>query len=186
MFNPTTGERALAYTTPILEIKPITITNSEGKEIPLLDKDGKPYDKIEKARVGGWWCVVKKDEFKVGDLAVYFEIDSGVPEKPVYEFLRSRKFRIRTMKLCGGLILSQGLLLRLEDVLPKNYDFSSLTENVDLTDLLEVKKYEPEEFYGKVPIHIGSAKGKFPSDIRKTDEDRVQNLTGIISKLPFT
>lgn len=186
MFNPTTGERALAYTTPILEIKPITITNSEGKEIPLLDKDGNPYDKIEKARVGGWWCVVKKGEFKVGDLAVYFEIDSEVPEKPVYEFLRSRKFRIRTMKLCGGLILSQGLLLRLEDVLPKNYDFSSLSENTDLTDLLEVKKYEPEEFYGKVPIHIGSAKGKFPSDIRKTDEDRVQNLTGIISKLPFT
>ena len=34
---------------------------------------------IEKVRVLGWWVVVKKDQFKVGDLCIYFEIDSWIP-----------------------------------------------------------------------------------------------------------
>ena len=38
-------------------------------------------DLIEKVRVLGWWVVAKKDQFKVGDLCVYFEIDSWIPRK---------------------------------------------------------------------------------------------------------
>ena len=57
------NKRALAYVVTIDEIKPI-----EG------------YDRVEYARTNGWWCVVKKDAFKVGDLCVYFEIDSKLPE----------------------------------------------------------------------------------------------------------
>lgn len=56
-------------------------------------------DNIEKATVLGWELVVKKGEFKEGDLCVYIEIDSILPEKPEFEFLRERKFRIRTIKL---------------------------------------------------------------------------------------
>ena len=53
----------------------------------------------------------KKNEFKIGDKIVYIEIDSIVPERPEFEFLRNRKFRIRTIKLRGQ--ISQGLILPL-------------------------------------------------------------------------
>ena len=56
-------------------------------------------DKIEKAEVLGWELVVKKDEFKVDDKVIYVEIDSILPELPPFEFMRSRKFRVRTIKL---------------------------------------------------------------------------------------
>lgn len=44
-------------------------------------------DFIEKAKVLGWTLVVKKGEFKVGDLCAYFEIDSILPDVPEFEFL---------------------------------------------------------------------------------------------------
>lgn len=37
-------------------------------------------DNIEVAQVGGWKVVVKKGEFKPLQKAVYFEIDSWIPE----------------------------------------------------------------------------------------------------------
>jgi hypothetical protein len=67
----------------------------------------------------GWQCAVKKDEFKLDDLAVYFEVDRFLPEDDRYEFLRKtswrdnadngKGFRITTIKLRGQ--FSQGLLL---------------------------------------------------------------------------
>ncbi len=39
-------------------------------------------DAIVCATVLGWQLVVKKDEFKVGELCVYVEIDSILPDKP--------------------------------------------------------------------------------------------------------
>ena len=72
-------------------------------------------DRIELATVLGWKCVVKKDEFKVGDLCVYVEIDSCVQTsfKP-FEFLKDKAdkfgfYHVKTMKLRG--VFSQGLLL---------------------------------------------------------------------------
>ena len=66
-------------------------------------------DKIELAIVLGWQCVVKKDEFKVGDLCVYIEIDSIVPaDNPYFEFMKDRKYRVKTIRLRG--IYSQGLV----------------------------------------------------------------------------
>ena len=66
-------------------------------------------DRIVLAGILGWQVIVKKDEFQVGDLCVYVEIDSQLPEKPEYEFLRPKKFRIRTMKMGG--VLSEGICL---------------------------------------------------------------------------
>jgi len=45
-------------------------------------------DAIEKATVLGWQLVVKKGEFQVGDLCVYCEIDSLMPERPEFGFLK--------------------------------------------------------------------------------------------------
>jgi len=77
-------------------------------------------DKIELVKVLSWQCIAKKGEFKVGDLCVYHEIDSVCPETDNYEFLRSRKFRIRTIKMKGE--LSQGLALPISILPEGNYE----------------------------------------------------------------
>ena len=81
-------------------------------------------DRIELAHILGWQCVVNKGKFKEGDLCVYFEIDSFLPVRPEFEFLRPSSyksspilgegFRLRTMKFCGE--ISQGLAMSLEEV----------------------------------------------------------------------
>ena len=86
------GARELAYIVTIDEIRPI-----EG------------YDRVEHARVGGWWVVVKKDQFKVGDSAIYIEVDARVPAEEPFMFLEPKKFKIKTQKMCK--VLSQGLLM---------------------------------------------------------------------------
>ena len=50
-------------------------------------------DAIEKIRVLGWWVVVKKGEHKPGEKVVYCEIDSLLPERPEFEFLRASCFK---------------------------------------------------------------------------------------------
>jgi RNA ligase (TIGR02306 family) len=132
-------------------------------------------DSLELAIVDGWQVVVKKDEFKVGDSVVYFEVDSVLPVQEQYEFLRKccyvnrewvEGFRLKTIKLRGE--ISQGL------VLPCTYD---VPEGTDVTELLGVKKWEPP-----VPAQLsGLIKGNFPSFIPKTDQERIQNLPEIFS-----
>lgn len=103
-------------------------------------------DKIEVAQVLGWQCVVKKGEFKVGDKVIYVEVDSVMPEKPEFEFLRDRKFRVRTIKLRGQ--ISQGLILPLSVLdnyleVPAGIEKikKALTSGDDVTDYLKITKY---------------------------------------------
>lgn len=113
MLNPNTNQRELAFVVTIDEIKPIP-----------------NYDRVEYARVGGWWVIIRKDQFKVGDLAVYIEIDSKVPEKEPFMFLEKRKFKVKTLKMCK--VVSQGLLMSLED-------FGWSKDEVKLGDFLTKK-----------------------------------------------
>lgn len=129
-------------------------------------------DAIERATVLGWQLVVKKDEFKVGDLAVYCEIDSLMPDKPEFEFLKPRGMRIRTVRLRGQ--ISQGICFPLS-ILPTDFE---VQEDADCTAALGIIKYEPA-----IPAHLsGIIKGKFPSFIPKTDETRVQVLQKVLDK----
>lgn len=155
-------ERKLASIRRISDIRPI---------------DG--ADKIELATVGGWNVVVGKDVgHKVGDMVVYCEVDSFLPIKEQFEFLRKNSykkmldqegFRLRTIKLRGQ--ISQGLILPLAETFG---DFSwTAYEGMDVTERLGIVKYEPP-----IPAELaGKVKGGFPSFIPKTDEERVQNLT---------
>ena len=69
-------------------------------------------DRIELVGVLGWQCIAKKDEFAVGDLCVYIEIDSIVDKtNPDFEFLEKRNYKIKTMKMKG--VLSQGIVFPL-------------------------------------------------------------------------
>lgn len=110
------GARELAYIVTIDEIRPI-----EG------------YDRVEHARVGGWWVIVRKDQFKVGDLAIYIEIDSRVPEKDPFMFLDKRHFKVKTLKMCK--VISQGLLMSPEDF---GWNPANLTVGEFLTEKLGI------------------------------------------------
>ena len=130
-------------------------------------------DAIVKATVLGWQLVVKKDEFKEGDLCVYVEIDSLLPHKPEFEFMRPRAFRVRTIRLRGQ--ISQGICFQLS-ILPAEV---FIEEGADVTAVLEIEKYEPP-----VPANLsGIMKGNFPSFIPKTDETRVQVLQEQLDKM---
>ena len=89
------GTRQLAYVVVVDTVTPI-----EG------------YDRVELAHVGGWTIVVGKGEFHAGDPAIYFEIDSKLPEVEPFinmEFLAKKHYKIKTQKMCKS--LSQGLLM---------------------------------------------------------------------------
>ena len=71
-------------------------------------------DNIVAAQVLGWQCVVKREEFRVGDSCVYFEIDSVLPVAKWNAHLRKgvdKPLRIRTIRLKNTLL--QGLALPL-------------------------------------------------------------------------
>lgn len=135
------------------------------KVLELVPIDGADF--IELAVIGGWQCVVKKGEFSVGDLCVYFEIDSMLPRAPWNEFLFidpvSTTVRLKTKKFKGQ--ISQGLLVPLS-VFP---DLPA--DTYDLTNFLKIEKYESTALLGE-----GNARGTFPNFIPKTDEERIQNL----------
>lgn len=133
-------------------------------------------DAIEKATVLGWQLVVKKGEFRVGDLAVYCEIDSLMPDRPEFEFLKPRGMRVRTIRLRGQ--ISQGICFPLS-ILPPDF---KIEEDADCTEVLGIEKYEPP-----MPACLaGIAKGKFPPFIPKTDETRVQVLQHVLDKYKGT
>ena len=132
-------------------------------------------DRIELAYVLGWQCVVNRGQFQPMDLAVYFEIDSFLPVRPEFEFMRTssyRKtdimgegFRLRTMKFRGQ--ISQGLLLPISE-------FSEIPEDIepgsDVTEILRIRKWEIEE----KATTGGTVIGSLPMDVPHTDETRIQ------------
>ncbi|MFK7770249.1 MAG: RNA ligase (ATP) [Mariniblastus sp.] len=131
-------------------------------------------DMIELAIVDGWKCVIKKGEFQARDQVIYCEIDSFLPIKQEFEFLRKSSykkmgeeegFRLRTVKLRGQ--ISQGLLIPVS-VLDRDVELGE-----DVTEELGIQKYEPPT----PACLVGSVIGPFPSSVSKTDEERVQNLT---------
>jgi RNA ligase (TIGR02306 family) len=146
-------------------------------------------DAIERIRVLGWWVVVKKGEFKPGDKLIYCEIDSLLPERPEFEFLRPNcykaavidaagtvlqapGFRIKTIKLRGQ--VSQGICFPLS-FLPAG---TPTDEDTDVTDALGIRKWEPP-----APVGMGGrVKGSFPGFLPKTDETRVQVLERVIER----
>lgn len=215
MLNPKTNERELAYVVTIDDITPI-----EG------------YDRVELAHVGGWTIVIGKGEFKVGDPAIYFEIDSKLPEVEPFinmEFLAKKKYRVKTQKMCRS--ISQGLLISAESmgwtIENHHYGYSIhdsngvehnagndsrfLTKQLGVTYYIaednvrkasSVDKYKKMaqrngKLFAKQPfrwlmkrdwgkrflfIFFGKKRDKtgWPAWVKKTDEERVQNMPWIL------
>ena len=146
-------------------------------------------DAIECATVEGWSVVVKKGEFRPGDLCVYFEIDSFLPlVDERFGFLAGNRItwegkegvRLRTVKLRGQ--ISQGLILPLsgfpeiEKVCGLHRDSEVELRGIDFSADIHVEKWE-----APVPASLGGEiEGAFPSFISKTDQERIQNLPEIL------
>ena len=88
--------RELAYIVTVDNIEPI-----EGK------------DRVEAAVIGGWRTMTKKGQFKPGDIGIYFEVDSKVPEREPFTFLEKYHYKIKTQKF--KTFYSQGLLMHPDD-----------------------------------------------------------------------
>ncbi|MFA5048377.1 MAG: RNA ligase family protein [Patescibacteria group bacterium] len=133
-------------------------------------------DRILKATVLGWNLCVKKGEFKEGDKCIFFECDCVLPDGPGWsEFMRSRKFRVCTIRFAGHIF--QGLALPCS-VLPGSEEFDFDTE---ITEQLNVKKYEPQLHNGGAKM--GQSSGAFPCFIPKTDEIRLQSKPRLLDEL---
>lgn len=140
-------------------------------------------DKIELAHVLGWQCVAGKGQFREGEDAVYFEIDSFLPVREEFEFLRKNSFktnpilgegfRLRTQRFRGQ--ISQGLLMPLS-AFPGIPDGAET--GTDVTELLGVRKWEVEER----ATTGGTVIGSLPADVPHTDETRVQSNPDLIGE----
>ena len=111
-------KRALAYIQHVTNIRPI---------------DG--ADNIEQCNVLGWNLICKKGEFHEGDPCVYIELDSKVPEREEFEYLRAKGLKVKTMKLGKFNCISQGLAM------PQSAfkELAGLSEGTDVTDILGIK-----------------------------------------------
>lgn len=139
-------------------------------------------DALDICTVGGWKCITKLGEFIQGDLAVYLSIDSWVPHeiapflskgKEPREYNGVKGERLRTARLRKQ--ISQGLLLPLTVINPRMgslKDHLDNAEGFDCSELLNIQKWEKP-----IPPQLqGQVKGNFPTQIPKTDQERVQNL----------
>ena len=119
MLNPKTNTRELAYVVNIDAIEPILGS-----------------DNCECAIVGGWHVMVRKNEFKAGDPAIYFEIDSYLdPSNSAFSFMEKKKYKVKTQRYTfggKGNFISQGLLMS-----AANFGWTICKKNNDnLTDII--------------------------------------------------
>lgn len=122
MINPKTQQRELCYVVQINAIEPIVGS-----------------DNCEAAIVGGWRVMTRKGTFQAGDKAIYFEIDSKVPETETFAFLASKHYKVKTQKYTfggKGLMISQGLLMSFADF---DWDINKYEVGDFLTETLGVK-----------------------------------------------
>ena len=214
MLNPKTNERELCYVVSIDAIEPIIGS-----------------DNCEAAVVGGWRIMTRKGTFKPGDLAIYFEIDSKVPETETFAFLEKKHYKIKTQKYTfggKGNFVSQGLLMHPIDfgwttgetgksiIIPNDGtqlekgDF--LTQRLGVTYAIDAdnkrKASGPDKYKKMAARHkkifsnpivkkimkysLGrkimflffgkkkDKKGAWPLWVKKTDEERIQNLVSAI------
>ena len=104
------GIRELAYIVIIDDIEPIIGS-----------------DNCECAVINGWHIMVRKNEFKKGDVGIYFEIDSYLDStNPAFSFMEKKKYKVKTQRYTfggKGNFISQGLLMSAEQfgwhVVPK-------------------------------------------------------------------
>lgn len=143
-------------------------------------------DFIECVHIKGWSVVCQKGIHTVGDTVLYFELDSFLPEsdKRFESFMKfgTRTFdgvvghRIKTVRLKG--VYSQGIIIPLSEF----PEITSFEEDVDYSEVIGVVKWEAPQERGEGMGYQGDKKGDFPWFIRKSDQERIQNLYGKLTR----
>lgn len=132
----------------------------------------------------GWQCVVRTSDLVDKDRAIYIPLDALLPEAPEWEFMRPRKFRVKTIKLRG--LISQGLLVPLLctcggqwSALELHPDSCLLHAGLgfDAKDLLNIKKWEPPP---PPPWMTGKCEPDDPSFQKYTDIENYKKFVSII------
>ncbi|MDD5589183.1 MAG: RNA ligase (ATP) [Candidatus Nanoarchaeia archaeon] len=130
-------------------------------------------DSLSIAKVLGWTVVASKNEFNIGDMVIYVEVDSVLPDSnPYFKFLENKKYRIKTIRLRG--VISQGICFPVS-ILPEG---TEIIEGKDVTEILKIKLYEPPN---TIDIN-GEIAGQRPSYIPKTDVTRLQSIPEILTQ----
>jgi len=143
------------------------MSNFEVKVYKLKIEPHHNADVIELAKIGDYCSVVRKNEFKDGDLAVYIPEAAIVPENilkhiGLWDFERGvgklagpKGKRVKAIKLRG--IVSQGLIYPVEPVILEkginngmlyfdhleNPHHQIVFEGTDVAEILGITKYEP-------------------------------------------
>lgn len=152
-------------------------------------------ESLEVAKVLGWDVVVKKGEYKPNDLCVYVSIDSVLPSRPEFEFLRNKNFRIKPIRLrgvesngicfpvsivpgyCGLTAAGDGLFFNRKTEAGEDHGIHQVGD--DVTDLIGVTKYEKPIS----PELAGQAVGHFPGFLIITDEDNLRTYPDAVPEL---
>ena len=130
----------------------------------------------ELASVLGWKVIVPANQFKVGEKIIYFEIDSILPgNKKWTKKIKPKNLHIKTItrynEISQGFIMKLSALTKAENFPNLKKNAEDLEEGFDLTEILEVKKFDENSEEGQKELEK-----KFPSDlIEKSDEIRVQS-----------
>jgi RNA ligase (TIGR02306 family) len=121
-------------------------------------------DALDIVRVKGFRAIVKRDQWKVGDLIIFIEPDTVLPDAPWAAFYKSKSSRVKAIKLRN--VWSEGIV---ESTANIGYT-GPMTPGLDVAEVIGVRKYEPP-----IPQDL-SAKGNLPFGIPKTDEERIESL----------
>jgi RNA ligase (TIGR02306 family) len=171
------GKRTLATIRRIAAKTPITLAETD--ELAA---------NIEQVTIEGWRLIAMKNEFQIGDLCVYLELDSLLPAEAAWvqghaPFMEQSKWRVKIKKLskfrvmvddAPRIVISQGLALPIS-ILPQD---CPVVEHADVTDALGVQKYE-----APVSFDADDICGEFPIWISTTDEPRIQSVIRALDEL---
>lgn len=139
-------------------------------------------DAIEAVDILGWTVVAQKGIHTVGDLVIYYELDSWLSaDDPRYDSFserfgmwgEKRGMRLKTIKLRKQ--ISQGLIMSLKQF----PEIKNPKVGDDVTEILKIEKWESlheanSNAGGATGVHTKAAR-PFPSFVRKTDQERIQN-----------
>ena len=129
-------------------------------------------DLLDLVTVKGWQVIVKRGEFKEGDLCVYVQMDTVLEPRPEYKFLESKHYRIKPIRLRG--MPSAGICFPLSLLSPNDYVLGQ-----DVTGLMGVSKYEKP-----LPAQLaGTARSNFPGWLRVTDEPNLRTYPDAVEEL---
>lgn len=187
--------------------------NHQANIVKIAQIDKHPNaDTLEIIRIGEYQVVSKIGQFKVGDLGIYIQPDSVVPQTEPFKFIweqymcvpidagteyyvPEKRRRITVRKFRGE--WSEGLLLPVTDFgfhdngngycsLLETYYFK---ENDDVSDFLKITHYDPDagkESTGGENSRAPKLRKKYPKNLKGWYKWTIRKLYGLFSKDPLS